>query len=63
MTSAAPSRNTIEKFDPEKHDRTAFSCGVDQIDNFFKRTANKLVSAHNLRVFVMTSPGGEVIGF
>lgn len=63
MTSAAPSHNTIEPFDPEKHDRTAFSCGVGQVDNFFKRTANKLVRADNLRVFVMTSPDGGVIGF
>ena len=63
MTSAAPFRNTIEPFDPEKHDRTAFSCGVEQVDNFFKRTANKLVRADNLRVFVMASSGGEVIGF
>ncbi len=63
MTSAVPPRNTIEPFDPEKHDRAAFSCGVEQVDNFFKRTANKLAKAGNLRVFVMTSPDGEVIGF
>lgn len=63
MTSAAPPRITIEPFDSDKHDRTAFSCGVDQVDNFFKRTANKLAKADNLRVFVMVSPEGEVIGF
>jgi len=55
--------NVIEPFDPEKHDRTAFSCGVDQVDNFFKRTANKLSKADNLRVFVMFSPAEDLIGF
>ncbi len=63
MTSAAPPRNTIEPLDPEKHDRTAFPCGVEQVDNFFKRTANKLAKAGNLRVFVLISPAGEVVGF
>ena len=56
-------RNIIEPLDPQKHDRAAFSCGVDQVDNFFKRTASKLVNADNLRVFVMTTPAGNVIGF
>ncbi len=54
---------TIEPFDPEKHDRTAFSCGVEQVDNFFKRTANKLAKAGNLRVFVMVADNGGLIGF
>lgn len=53
----------IEPFDPGKHDRTAFSCGVEQVDNFFKKTANKLAKAGNLRVYVMVGISGEVIGF
>ena len=64
MTRQRPEAvSTIEPFDPEKHDRTAFSCGVEQVDNFFKRTANKLSKAGNLRVFVMTGPANELIGF
>jgi hypothetical protein len=55
--------NVIEPFDSEKHDRTTFSCGVDQVDNFFKRTANKLSKADNVRVFVMLSPAEDLIGF
>lgn len=55
--------NIIEPFDPERHDRTAFSCGVDQVDNFFKKTANKLSKADNLRVWVLTDPQGVLIGF
>jgi GNAT superfamily N-acetyltransferase len=63
VSAPAPNQNTIEPLDPAKHDRAAFSCGVEQVDNFFKRTANKLAEANNLRVFVMTSPESDLIGF
>lgn len=56
-------RNIIEPFDPEKHDRTAFSCGVEQVDNYFKKTANKLAKADNVRLYVMTTSEGELIDF
>ncbi len=61
MTDIA--RTPIEPFDPDRHDRAAFSCGVEQVDNFFRKTANKLAKADNLRIFVMTAPGGGLIGF
>ncbi|KUM24541.1 hypothetical protein AU467_29640 [Mesorhizobium loti] len=63
MAKSPEKPNIIEPFDPEKHDRTAFSCGVEQVDNFFKKTANKLSKADNLRVFVMLDPNGDLIGF
>jgi ribosomal protein S18 acetylase RimI-like enzyme len=53
----------IEPLDPAKHDRAAFSCGIEQVDNFFRRTANKLTKAGNVRTFVMVGPEGELIGF
>ena len=53
----------IEAFDPAKHDRERFSCGVEQVDNFFKRTANKLVKADNLRVFVLVNDDNDLVGF
>ena len=53
----------IEPLDPAKHDRAGFSCGVEQVDNFFRRTANKLTKAGNVRTFVMVGPKGELIGF
>ena len=55
--------NRIEPFDPERHDRTGFSCGVEAVDNYFKKTAGKLVSAGNVRLFVMVTPDGNLIGF
>lgn len=63
MTSAVKASNTIEPFDQAKHDRTAFSCGVSQVDNYFKRTANKLAKAGNTRLYVMVGPDDELIGF
>ncbi len=56
-------RASIEPFDPDKHDRKAFSCGVSQVDNFFRRTAHKLNRADNLRLFVMVGAANELIGF
>lgn len=53
----------IEPLDPTRHDRTAFSCGVAQVDNYLKRTANKLAKAGNVRVFVMTNETGRIVGF
>lgn len=53
----------IEPLDPSKHDRAAFSCGVPQVDNFIKKTANKLTKADNLRVWIMTEDGTSIIGF
>jgi len=63
VKSAFEAPNKIELFDQDIHDRAAFSCGVDQVDNYFKRTANKLAKAGNTRLYVMVSPDNELIGF
>ena len=47
----------IEPFDPARHDRTAFSCGSDRIDNYLKRTAKKHQKDDFARVFVAVAPG------
>lgn len=53
----------FEPFDPEKHDRSSLSTGVEQVDNFFRKTANKLAKADNVRVTVLVSPDRDLIGF
>lgn len=53
----------IEPLDPAQHDRAAFSCGIGQVDNFFRRTAHKLAKAGNVHTFVMVGPESELIGF
>lgn len=54
---------SIEPFDAEKHDRSDFTCGISQVDNYFQKTANKLAKADNIRLYVMTEKGANVIGF
>lgn len=61
IPEAAP--HIIEPFDPDRHDRTAFSCGIEQVNNYFQKTANKLARADNVRLYVMVAPDGVVIGF
>lgn len=63
MTQETSDLHIIEPFDPAKHDRAAFSCGVLQVDNFLKLTANKLSRADAIRVFVLTSATYELMGF
>jgi ribosomal protein S18 acetylase RimI-like enzyme len=53
----------IEPFDPARHDRTGFSCGVAAVDNFFKKTANKLAKASNVKLYVMVNDDQALIGF
>ena len=54
--AAREARFKIEPFDPRRHDRTAFSCGVDQIDNFLKRTAKKHQKRDFTRLWVAVRP-------
>jgi GNAT superfamily N-acetyltransferase len=63
VTDTGRARFIIEPFDPARHDRAGFSCGIEQVDNFFKKTANKLAKAGNLRMFVMSDAEGKIIGF
>lgn len=64
MTTPGNTRRvTVEPLDPARHDRAAFSCGVPQVDNYFRRTANKLAKADIVRTFVMVGAEGELIGF
>jgi len=54
----------IEPFDPDTHDRTAFSCGVEQIDNFLKLTAKKHQKGDFVRVWVAVEPPStKILGY
>lgn len=57
------SERSIEPLDAARHDREAFSSGIDAVDNFLRRTANKLAQADNLRVFVLCDPALGLIGY
>ena len=51
----------IEHFDPEKHDRTGFTCGVPRLDNFLKLNAKKQIKDDMTRVYVVTEARQRVI--
>ncbi|TDE34913.1 GNAT family N-acetyltransferase [Antarcticimicrobium sediminis] len=63
MAASEPAGIVTELFDPSRHDRAAFSCGVEQVDNYFQKTANKLAKADNVRLYVMVTADGALIGF
>ena len=63
MTAAPQPPFCIEPFDAARHDRAGFSCGIVPVDNYFRKTANKLAKADNVRVYVMTAADGALIGF
>lgn len=54
---------TIQPFDPKTHDRTAFSCGVPQIDNYLKLTAKKGSKADVVRIWVVVDAEKRIVGF
>jgi ribosomal protein S18 acetylase RimI-like enzyme len=58
-----PETYSFTPLDPKRHDRSSFSCGVAQVDNFFQSTANKLSKADNIRVHVLETATGSIIGF
>lgn len=51
-----PDNVVIEPLDTDRHDRAAFSSGVEQVDNFLQKTAGKLVKGGTARVFVVVAP-------
>ncbi|MGJ3231290.1 MAG: GNAT family N-acetyltransferase [Oceanicaulis sp.] len=54
----------VEPFDAGRHDRSGFDCGVAQVDNYFRKTANKLAKAGNVRLFVLVRRADlQVAGF
>ncbi len=51
----------IEPFDPARHDRTSFSCGIDRLDNYLRLSARKHQEGDFARVFVAVAPGGSAV--
>jgi GNAT superfamily N-acetyltransferase len=55
---------SIEAFDPDRHNRTDFGCGLERIDNYLKRTARKHQDDDFTRLFVAVRPGlDRVLGY
>ena len=47
----------------EKHDRTAFCCGVEALDRYLQRFAGQDSRKNVARVYVATTDGRRVLGF
>lgn len=47
----------------KKHDRAAFSCGVDPLDQYLQRRATQDVKKHVAVAFVLTPNGKTIAGF
>lgn len=63
MTAPPKPPFCIEPFDATRHDRTGFNCGIASVDNYFRKTANRLAQADNVRLYVMTAADDSLIGF
>ena len=54
----------IEHFDPARHNRAGFSCGVEQLDNYLKLNAKKQQKDDMTRVYVVTEDGStDILGY
>ena len=51
----------IETFDPARHDRAGFSCGVERLDNYLKLSAKKQQKDDMTRVYVAVANGDETV--
>jgi GNAT superfamily N-acetyltransferase len=54
----------IEKWDPERHDRSGFDCGVEPLNNFLKLSAGKQQKDDMTKVYVAVEEGdGKILGY
>lgn len=51
----------IERWDPVRHDRSGFDCGVTRLNNFLNLSAKKQQKDDMTRVYVAVEPGSTVI--
>jgi hypothetical protein len=45
------------------HDRAAFSCGIEPLDNYLQKQASQDVAKHAAVCFVLTPDGKTVAGY
>lgn len=59
-----PPRVSIEPFEPSRHERAEFSCGVPRLDNFLRLSARKRQKDDFTRVFVAVAEGSRrILGY
>ena len=59
-----PSALRVEHFDPTRHDRADFDCGVDRLNNYLKLSARKQQKDDMTRVYVVVESGStKILGY
>ena len=59
-----PSALIIERFDPARHDRADFDCGVGRLNNYLKLSARKQQKDDMTRVYVVVEEGNtRILGY
>lgn len=53
---------SIEIFDPKRHVRDAFSCGIDSLDEYFRLRARQDRDKYAAAIFVLTE-GQNIVGY
>jgi GNAT superfamily N-acetyltransferase len=57
-------RLRVEPLDRNKHDRAAFRCGVERVDNFLANNAARQQDADHTRVYVAClDAGNDIVGY
>lgn len=56
-------RFRVETFDPSRHDRSGFSCGVPAMDRWFQESISDQIKRNRLRVWCAVADDGTLIGF
>jgi len=54
---------SIQPLDRVRHNRAAFSCGVEALDNYLKKQANQDLEKRVAAVFILTPDGRTIAGF
>lgn len=53
----------FEVFDKSRHNREAFDCGVESLNNYLKRTLNQQMQRAITVGYVLTTPDGRIAGY
>ncbi len=63
MLEESPAKFVVEPFDKRKHDRAAFSCEHEALNDYIKRQAGQDIKKHVTAVFVLTTDGRTIAGY
>ena len=63
MAQAHQLKFRIEPLDRKRHDRVAFSCGVEALDRYLKQQASQDLEKRVAAVLVLTPDGSTIAGY